>query len=70
MGHLQDYFEDRAPASGKFKNPDEYPKKLKDWLEDEEKQSIAFSISNYAMTDPGEFIAKVYAKLLSGEACQ
>lgn len=68
MGHLQDYFEDRAPASGKFSETWEYPKELADWLDDEEKQNIAFSVSNYAITGPGEFIAETYAKLLSGES--
>lgn len=68
MGHLQDYFEDRPPASGKFSEAWEYPLALNEWLEDEEKQNIAFSVSNYAMTGPGEFIAETYAKLLSGES--
>lgn len=68
MGHLQDYFEDRSPASGKFSETWEYPAALAEWLEDEEKQNIAFSVSNYAMTGPGEFIAETYSKLLSGES--
>jgi hypothetical protein len=68
MGHLQDYFENRPPAKGKFEEASQYPLELAQWLEDEEKQNIAFSVSNYATTGPGEFIAEVYSKLLSGES--
>ena len=67
MGHLQDYFQTRVSAAGKFSSEADYPKALKEWLNDEEKQGIAYSISTYATTGPGEFIAETYAKLLSGD---
>ena len=68
MGHLQDYFEERTPASGKYKSEELYPESLKEWLSNERTQSIAFNVSSYATTGPGEFIAETYAKLLSGDS--
>ena len=68
MGHLQDYFQERTPASGRYKSEDLYPESLKEWLSDERKQNIAFNISSYATTGPGEFIAETYSKLLSGDS--
>ena len=67
MGHLQDYFHDRVSAKGKFASEEMYPEALRKWLDDEEKQGIAFSISNYATSGPGEFIAETYSKFLTGE---
>ncbi|MBQ4646533.1 MAG: hypothetical protein IJB79_04210 [Candidatus Gastranaerophilales bacterium] len=68
MGHLQDYYQDRVSASGMFKSSEFYPEELKKWLDDKEKQKIAFSVSAYATTGPGEFIAETYSKLLSGDS--
>lgn len=66
MGHLQDIVE-RSPAMDKFKTEAEYPKELRTWLEDVENIQIANSISAYATTGPGEFIAETFAKILSGK---
>lgn len=68
MGHLQDWAMDRAPASVKFESEAQYPSELREWLNDKKCQKIAYLISNYATTGPGEFIAETYAKLLSGDS--
>ncbi len=65
MGHLQDTVE-RVPAKEKFKNPDEYPAALKEWLENSSNIDAANSISLYAASGPGEFIAETFAKIVNG----
>lgn len=65
MGHLQDEVI-RTRATGKFKNPSEYPQELKAWLNDTEAINTAARVSEYSTTGPGEFVAETYAGLISG----
>ena len=65
FGHLQDMMI-RPPAKGCFDNEFDYPDDLVSWLDDSKKIEIANTISIYAATGPGEFIAEVYAKLMNG----
>ncbi len=65
MGHLQDTTK-RAPATVDFKEGETFPKELEDWLNDPKNMEAAYSVSTYATTGPGEFIAEVYARLMGG----
>ena len=54
-------------------NPEQLKKKypeLVEFLTDEKIQKIAGSVSSYAKTGIGEFIAEVYAKMIAGEKIQ
>ena len=66
IGHLQDNV-NRVAATGKFKNPKEYPKELQDWLNNDEYIQTASRISEYSTSGPGEFIAETFAEMISGK---
>lgn len=66
MGHLQDDVV-RPKASGKFKNPKDYPNELKEWLDNKEYQQLASAVSDYSCSGPREFIAETFAALISGK---
>ncbi len=65
MGHLQDDVE-RTSAKGCYKSEADYPKELRDWLDNQKNMELASSVSIYASSGPGEFIAEVYARIMSG----
>ena len=65
MGHLQDNVP-RVKAIEKFTTPEEYPKELKEWLNNDDYMQVASSVSDYSCSGPGEFIAETYAELISG----
>lgn len=65
MGHIQDKVE-RVAAKGKFNSPSEYPAALKEWLDNCSNMEIANSVSVYAASGPGEFIAETFAKVMNG----
>lgn len=65
MGHIQD-MRPRCLAAGKFSDASKYPEELKEWLGNEEYMQIAHSVSSYASSGPGEFIAETFAALMEG----
>lgn len=68
MGHIQDKFvATRCPTICDFKKESEYPKALKEWLSNVKDIDTAQSVSIYAATGPGEFIAETYAKMVEGK---
>ena len=64
LAHFQDYSETRMPL---IKNSELYHMFLEDWGNDIEKVEIASLVSEYAKSDPDEFIAETYSLLLCGE---
>lgn len=68
MGHLQDEV-NRCQALGKFegKPESEYPKELREWLNDTDAINTASKISDYATTGPAEFIAETFARMVQGK---
>ena len=67
VGHLQDcelFFE---PNVSEFSSWDNYPKKLKEWLNDKASLKAAFEVSPYACYGKDEFFAECYSWLLSGK---
>lgn len=65
MGHLQDNIP-RTPAKGKYQTAAEYPKELKEWLDNSEYIETASRVSEYSTTGPGEFIAETFADMICG----
>lgn len=63
MGHLQDMVP-RVHPTGKFDSPDKYPKELKKWLDDALDIQTANTVSPYAATGPGEFIAETFSRII------
>lgn len=65
MGHVQDMVP-RVEAKEMFDNPNEYPKVLKEWLENKDHMQTAAEVSTYSQSGPGEFIAETFAELING----
>lgn len=63
MGHLQDMGQ-RVMPTDYFDSPDKYPEELKKWLDNALDIQAANSVSPYAATGPGEFIAETFAKIM------
>ena len=67
MGHLQDIVP-RCPTTVDFNfKSSEYPKALKEWVNNKINQRIAINVSDYSTCGPGEFIAETFAGLVSGK---
>jgi hypothetical protein len=66
MGHLQD-MTPRCFTTEKYNyDYSQYPKELKDWVDNKEYMQTANRVSAYASYGPGEFIAETFAKMIDG----
>ncbi len=63
MGHLQDMVR-RTRTIYDYKDASKYPKELLQWLNDDKNLQVATSVSPYASSGPGEFIAETFAEII------
>lgn len=66
LGHLQDMKPRCLTIEDYNHDYNKYPKKLKEWVDNEKDLQTAYSVSTYAGYGPGEFVAETFARIMSG----
>ena len=71
LGHINDpNVLQRAMRPEQYKNTGEYPQELKEWLGDENNTKVASLVSQYATSNPAEFIAETFATMCEEQEIQ